>query len=300
MFRVFKSPNYNFFGVHRIAFVFSGLLIIAGAFSIFVHGGLKYGIDFTGGTLLQIHVNKASSTGTLRSLVRDAGVNEAEIQEFGALGDFLIKYKEEVEVSKVKETIERRLETTVEIHRTEKVGPRIGHELQRKATMAILVGLLLMLVYITLRFDLKFGVGAVLALFHDVFITLGFLSLFNMDIDIPIIAALLTIVGYSINDSIVVSDRIRENVKKLGRKFAISKFIDTVNRSINETLSRTIITSLTTILVLCSILIFGGPVIFDFAFALTVGVVVGTYSSIFVVASLVVEWSALRSRKQGK
>ncbi|MCD6382464.1 MAG: protein translocase subunit SecF, partial [Candidatus Hydrothermae bacterium] len=137
----------------------------------------------------------------------------------------------------------------------------------------------------------KFGVGSIIALFHDVFITIGIFSLLNKEITIPIIAALLTLIGYSINDSIVVSDRIRENLRKLGKVIALPKFISTVNRSLNETLSRTVITSLTTLIVLISILIFGGPVIFDFAFALTVGVIVGTYSSIFVVAALVVEWT---------
>jgi preprotein translocase subunit SecF len=300
MLQIFKSPQYDIIGKRKFAYVFSLALILIGVISIFFHHGLKYGIDFTGGTLLQIHVDKPVDTGTLRSIVSKAGIPDAEIQEFGTLGDFLIKYKEEVEVSKVKEAIEKELKAKVEVHRTERVGPRIGHELQRKAIMAILVGLVLMLIYITFRFDLRFGIGAVLALFHDVFITLGFLSIFNMDIDIPIIAALLTIVGYSINDSIVVSDRIRENVKKLGKKFPITKFVETVNRSINETLSRTVITSLTTVLVLVAILLFGGPVIFDFAFALTIGVVIGTYSSIFVVAALVVDWATFRSRKRSR
>lgn len=300
MFQIFKSPHYDIIGKRRIAFLFSGTLIIIGIISIFFHHGLKYGIDFTGGTLIQIHVEKPVDIGTLRGFVSNAGIKDAEIQNFGTLGDFLIKYKSQVKVSKVKEALEKGVGTKVEIHRTERVGPRIGKELQRKAVWALLIGLLLMLIYITFRFDFRFGVGAVLALFHDVFITLGFISIFNMDVDITIIAALLTIVGYSINDSIVVSDRIRENLKRLGRKFPIDKFVETINRSINETLSRTIITSLTTILVLLTILIFGGPVIFDFAFALTVGVIIGTYSSIFVVAALVVEWVSSRERKHTK
>ncbi len=300
MFQIFKSPNYDIIGKRRFAFIFSGTLILISILSIFFHHGLKYGIDFTGGTLIQLHVDKPVDVGTLRGLVSKAGVEKAEIQNFGTLGDFLIKYKSQVEVSQVKKAIEEGIGAKVDIHRTEQVGPRIGHELQKKALYAVLIGLFLMLIYITVRFDFRFGVGAVLALFHDVLITLGFLSIFNMDIDIPIIAALLTIVGYSINDSIVISDRIRENLRKLGKRFPIPKFIDTVNRSINETLSRTVITSLTTILVLIAILIFGGPVIFNFAFALTVGVVVGTYSSIFVVAALVVEWVSAGGRNKGK
>jgi len=300
MLQIFKSPSYDILGKRRIAYLFSIALILMGVFSIFFHHGLKYGIDFTGGTLVQIHLEKPVDIGTLRSIVAKVGIPDAEIQEFGTLGDFLIKYKEEIDVSQIEEAISKEVGTKVEVHRTERVGPRIGHELQRKAMTAILVGLALMLIYITFRFGFRFGFGAVLALFHDVFITLGFLSIFNMDIDIPIIAALLTIVGYSINDSIVISDRIRENVKKLGKKFPLKRYIETVNRSINETLSRTVITSLTTVLVLAAILVFGGPVIFDFAFALTVGVVIGTYSSIFVVAALVIEWTSFRSRKSGR
>ena len=157
-----------------------------------------------------------------------------------------------------------------------------------------------MLIYITIRFDFAFGLGSVLALFHDVFITLTIFSLFGKEITIEIVAALLTIVGYSINDSIVVSDRVREKLRTIGKNVRLDHFVELVNRGINETLSRTIITSFTTLVVLISILIFGGPVIFDSAFALTIGVIVGTYSSIYVVAALVVEWKAYRERSHAK
>jgi preprotein translocase SecF subunit len=164
----------------------------------------------------------------------------------------------------------------------------------------VIIGLALMLVYISLRFNYRFGVGTVVALFHDVLITLGIFTLLNKEITTAIVAAFLTIVGYSINDSIVVSDRIRENLKKLGGKVPLTRFTQVVNSSINETLSRTVITAFTTLLVLLAILIFGGPVIFDFAFALAVGIVVGTYSSIFVVAALVVEARSLTTRSRSK
>ncbi len=302
---IFKNPNYDFIGFRRKAFIISGLLILIGIISIIAHGGLKYGIDFTGGTLVQIKVEgKTVDIGEIRKLVKEAGVPGAEIQNFGDKYTFLIKYKATIQKdpSEIVDFLSKKLGVNVILERTERVGPRVGKELQKKALEAILIGLLLMLIYIWIRFDLKFGVGSVLALFHDVFITIGIFSLLGKEITIPIIAALLTIVGYSINDSIVVSDRIRENMRKFGKiKPRIEKLIETFNRSINDTISRTIITSFTTLLVLIAILIFGGPVIFNFALAITIGVVVGTYSSIYVVASLVVEWEAyLAGRKKKK
>ncbi len=289
--RFFSKPNIDFIGKRRYAFLLSGLLILVSLITLIVKGGPRYGIDFTGGTLVQIHVNGDVDIGKIRQAVYDAGINSAEIQNFGSSREFLIKYKEEMDASDLVRAISEKLGMEVRLDRTEEVGPRIGNELKRKALKALIIGLILMLIYISFRFDFKFGVGSILALFHDVLITIGIFTLLNREVTIPIVAALLTIIGYSINDSIVVSDRIRENLRKLGRIVSLPKFIETVNRSINETLSRTVITSLTTLIVLISILIFGGRVIFDFAFALTIGVIVGTYSSIFVVASLVVEWT---------
>ncbi len=301
---VFKNPNYDFIGFRRKAFIISGTLILLGIISIIAHGGLKYGIDFTGGTLVQIKVEgKVADISQIRKYVKEAGIPGAEIQNFGDKSTFLVKYKTTVkeDPGDLVKFLSKKLGTKVILERTERVGPRVGKELQRKALEAILIGLLLMLVYIWIRFDLKFGVGSVLALFHDVFITIGIFSLLNKEITISIIAALLTIVGYSINDSIVVSDRIRENMRKYGKiKPRIDKLIETFNRSINDTISRTIITSFTTLLVLIAILIFGGPVIFNFALAITIGIVVGTYSSIYVVASLVVEWESYMAKRRKK
>ncbi len=301
---IFRNPNYDFIGFRRKAFIISGILILLGIISIIAHGGLKYGIDFTGGTLVQIKVEgKAVDISQIRKYVKEAGIPGAEIQNFGDKSTFLVKYKTTVQKdpSDLVQFLSKKIGTKVILERTERVGPRVGKELQRKALEAILIGLLLMLIYIWIRFDLKFGVGSVLALFHDVFITIGIFSLLNKEITISIIAALLTIVGYSINDSIVVSDRIRENMRKFGKvKPRIDKLVETFNRSINDTISRTIITSLTTLLVLIAILIFGGPVIFDFALAITIGVVIGTYSSIYVVASLVVEWESYMAKRRKK
>ncbi|MCD6087655.1 MAG: protein translocase subunit SecF [Candidatus Hydrothermae bacterium] len=289
--RFFRNPNVDFVGMRRYAFIVSGALIVLSLVTLLVRGGPRYGIDFTGGTLAQVHIDGKIDIGKIRQAVFDAGIKSAEIQNFGSPNDFLIKYKEEVDASDLVKALKQSLGVDIRLDRTEEVGPRIGQELKKKALLALLVGLALMLIYITFRFDFKFGVGSIFALFHDVFITIGIFSLLNKEITIPIVAALLTIIGYSINDSIVVSDRIRENLRKLGKVIVLPKFISTVNRSLNETLSRTVITSLTTLIVLISVLIFGGPVIFDFAFALTVGVIVGTYSSVFVVAALVVEWT---------
>lgn len=294
----FALPNIDFIGRRKWAYLLSGTLILIGLISVIVKGGYRYGIDFTGGKLVQIHVDQVVDIAKIRAGIADLGLSGAEIQTFGDPQEFLIKYKEDVEPEQIQQTLQKALGVNVRIDRSEQVGPRIGKELKEKAVMAVLVGLLLMLIYITIRFNFEFAVGTVIALFHDVFITLGFFSLFNKEITTAIVAAILTIVGYSINDSIVVSDRIRENLKRVTPKTPIERIIEIFNRSINETLSRTVITSLTTLLVLTSLLIFGGPVIFDFAFALTVGVIVGTYSSIFVVASLVVEWERFKRRRK--
>ncbi len=293
----FKQPNIDFMGKRRWAFALSGVVILLSLVVLFLHGGPRYGIDFTGGNLVQIHVEPHLDIAKIRGVVASLGISGAEVQNFGEANEYLIKYKEDVDPSVIQKALEEKYQVQVRIDRTEKVGPRIGEEIKRQAIWAVSIGLLLMLIYITIRFNFEFGVGAVLALFHDVLITLGIFTLLNREVTSAIVAALLTIVGYSINDSIVVSDRIRENSKRITPKTPIERLIEIFNRSINETLSRTVITSLTTLLVLIALLVFGGPVIFDFALALTIGVVVGTYSSIFVVASLVVEWEGLKRRK---
>ncbi len=298
MITFFKNPNYDFIGKRRIAFGISLFFILLGIVSIIVHGGLKYGVDFTGGNLVQIKLEKPYDVGKLREILRkDAGLKSVEIQTFGDPSTFLLRYKENYDADELAKLITQKTGLKVTVERNESVGPRVGKELQIKALEALTIGLFLMLIYIWIRFDLAFGIGSVLALFHDVFITIGLLSLLNREITIQIVAALLTIVGYSINDSIVVSDRIREELRKYSQGVSVKKMIEIFNSSINATLSRTVITSLTTLIVLISILLFGGPVIFDFALALTIGVIVGTYSSIFVVASLVIEWRLYKIRK---
>ncbi len=436
MIRILKETHFNFIGARKKAFIISAVLIVAGIISLILRGGLNYGIDFSGGTLIQLHFDNAISTAEIRNALNDIGLSEAQIQRFGTANDFLIKTvalesfvsdtigpevtlsaeaeqktqniilnatvtdratgngvirevelfvdslgepgtgiemsavdildsplertvasiptsrwkantthtlfvramdtngnwgetrrltvalddqgmlippeTAEPETEEITSEEEEPMETfgtliqsklseyfpdnPVRIDREEMVGPAVSRNLQWKALWVILLGMLVILLYISFRFTFRFGVGAVIALFHDVIITIGILSIFGKEFSIPIVAAILTIVGYSINDTIVISDRIRENLKQLRKQ----GYGDVINESINQTLSRTIITSLTTFIALLILFIFGGRVINDFSFALLIGVVIGTYSSIFVVAPVVYEWerrSPTRKRK---
>ena len=281
----------NFLGHRRAAFILSAILIVAGLISLLAQGGPKLGIDFQGGTLLQVRFESPISADRIRDTLAGMGFADAEIQHFGGDREAIIRIKEEASEGDVAGGVIEALNRAnpgnrAEMRREELVGPKVGRELRTKATMAIVYALIGILIYISLRFEFKFAVGAVAALVHDVVITLGMFSLTGREISLPVIAAFLTIVGYSLNDTIVVYDRIRENKRKLyGRSF-----VDIVNTSLNESLSRTMVTSLTTLLVVVCLFFFGGEVIKDFAFALMVGVVVGTYSSLYVASPLVVEW----------
>ncbi len=435
MIRILKETHFNFIGARKKAFIVSVALIAAAIVSLIVRGGLNYGIDFSGGTLIQLHFDNPISTAEIRNALNDIGLSEAQIQRFGTANDFLIRTTaletyvsdttgpavilnveaeketkniilkatvsdratgngviravelfvdslgepgkgiemsgvdvfdsaEEQAVSSIptsrweantthslfvraKDTngnwgkarkltitldedgmlippetpspepevvsseqqpaetfgflIKSQLEelfpdNPIRIDREEMVGPAVSKNLQWKALWVILLGMFAILIYVSFRFTFRFGVGAVIALFHDIIITIGILSIFGKEFTIPIVAAILTIVGYSINDTIVISDRIRENLKQMRK----DNYEDVINRSINQTLSRTIITSMTTFIALLMLFILGGRVINNFSFALLIGVVVGTYSSIFVVAPIVYEWerrSPTRKRK---
>jgi preprotein translocase subunit SecF len=435
MIRILKETHFNFINARKKAFIISAVLIVAGFISLIVRGGMNYGIDFSGGTLIQLHFDNPITTAEIRNALNDIGLSEAQIQRFGTANDFLIKAPalesfvsdtvgpevtltaeaeketkniilkaavsdrargngvirtvelfidslgapgqgiemsgvdvfdtpEEQAVSSIptsrwvantthllfvrgmdtngnwgkakklrvaldkdgmlippeepssepEEVVPKKQSTetfgiiikskleelfpdnSVRIDREEMVGPAVSKNLQWKALWVVLLGMLAILIYISFRFTFRFGVGAVIALFHDVIITIGALSIFGKEFTIPIVAAILTIVGYSINDTIVISDRIRENLKMMRK----DNYGDVINRSINQTLSRTIITSLTTFIALFVLFVFGGRVINDFSFALLIGVVIGTYSSIFVVAPIVYEWerkSPTRKRK---
>lgn len=288
---LFVGTNVNFMGVRRVAFGVSLVLIAASIVSILAHGGLRLGVDFSGGILLQVKSENRLPTQEIRTTLREMGLGDAEIQQFGEEGEAIIRVRQELSTPTLAADIvdalnARHPDNMSELRRQELVGPKVGAELRRTATLAILFALIGMLIYIWLRFELMFGLGGVAALTHDVIITLGFLSITNREITLSIIAALLTIVGYSINDTIVVYDRIRENRKKMYGK----SLVDIVNKSVNETLSRTVNTGLTTLLVVIVLYFLGGEVIRDFAFAIVVGIIVGTYSSIYIATPLVVDW----------
>lgn len=280
--------NIDFVGKRRYALFLSLILIAAGAVSLILKGGPRYGIDFAGGTLVQVRFTEAVGLEELREALKEAGMGEAILQPFGNEREFLIRTKRTTRElkglsTKVQEALSRYFgQGKFEIRRVEMVGPKVGRDLRSKGLKAILFALVGILIYISWRFEFRFALGAVVALIHDVLVTVGIFSLTDREISLPVLAALLTIVGYSLNDTIVVYDRIRENVRRLGGRLE-----EVINRSINETLSRTILTSFTTLIVVVVLYLLGGGVVKDFAFALIVGVVVGTYSSIYIASPLV-------------
>jgi len=293
------NANFNFIGKRKTARIFSIALILIGVGSLVIQGGPKLGIDFTGGTSLRLQFEKGVSIGEVRSAIASLGIGNAEIKNFGNSADILIRVQEqEASGAGITDAIKAELSKVFAdnpyVERSkDSVGPKIGAELRTKTVTAILIALVGMLIYITWRFEFKFAVGAIVALFHDVIITLGVFSILQLEITLPIIAAFLTIVGYSLNDTIVVFDRIRENLKVLRR----DTYETIVNTSVNQSLTRTIITSMTTLIVVVILYFFGGSVIHNFAFALIVGVLIGTYSSIFVASPIVVDWE-LRSQEK--
>lgn len=284
----------NFLGIRRFTFGLSGLVIAASIISIILHGGLNYGIDFAGGTLVQIKFSEPTQVETIKENLVAIGLDRSLVQRFGEKGEneYLIRVEKSAsDLEGLSGQIEGALQEAfgksgVEIRRTEMVGPKVGKDLRRKGILAIVYALIGILIYITWRFEFIFAVGAIIALAHDVMITVGAFSIANKEFTLPIIAAILTIIGYSLNDTIVVYDRIRENRRKMRRE----PFAKVINSSINETLGRTLLTSLTTLIVVVILFIFGGGVIHDFAFALMVGVLVGTYSSIFVASPIILTW----------
>ncbi len=286
--------NINFIRMRKVAFSFSALLVVAGLLSLVSKGGPNYGIDFTGGLMLHVGVDPAVEISEVRRAVSGLQVGEISVQEFGSQpGEFLLRIptgEDQVaggRAASIKAALREAFEGRgFEEKRTEIVGPRVGKELRRRGILSVLFATVMMGAYIAIRFDLRFGLGAALALAHDVLITLGALSLANVEVNLSVVAALLTVVGYSVNDTVVVSDRIRENLKRL-RHQEIGSLI---NRSINETLSRTILTTGTSLMVLFSLFFFGGGVIHSFAFTLLVGLTAGTYSSIFIASPVVEYW----------
>ncbi len=293
MLQVFAHTRYDFIGKRRWAYLLSLLFVLGGLASIAYRGGLLYGIDFAGGTLIQTRFERAATVESVRAALQRVGLGESVIQEFGDPREHLIRVPAGAgSLGEVSARVEAALREAglprFEVRRLEFVGPQVGRDLQWQAVQAVLWGMVGILIYTAVRFDFKGGVAAILALIHDVLVAVGALSLANREMSLPVLAALLTIVGYSINDTIVTFDRIRENRGKGLRKG--ETLGDIVNAAINQTLSRTVLTSLTVFLVVLVLFIFGGEVLRDFAFALLVGVVTGTYSSIFVAAPIVVDW----------
>ena len=297
------DTNIDFVGKRKLAFVFSIVLIVIGLASLLVKGGPDYGIDFAGGTLVQVKFANPTDAAAIKKAMDGLDLGDPVVQRFGdGQNEFLIRVEESsAELQGLAQQIETSLEKTyekdsVDIRRVEMVGPQVGKDLRSKGLKAILYAMLGILVYISWRFEFRFAVGAIVALVHDVVITLGAFSLFGKEIDLPIIAAFLAIIGYSLNDTIIVYDRIRENLGKHNKQ----NFEFIVNRSINETLSRTLLTSGTTMLVILALFILGGGVIHNFAFAMLVGVLIGTYSSIFVASPILIIWQKKKAAAAGQ
>ncbi len=289
---IFKNANYQFISKSNIFLTLSGILILLTIFSLFFHKGLNYSIDFNGGSLVQLKFTETPDLTLIRKQLSEAGMENVEVKTFGVIQDNEIQLGVEKEegfsvVDEVRKVMDKNYHGKYELRREEVVGPKIGKELKQKMYGALFLSLLALVLYIWFRFKLIFGFAAIAALFHDVLITLGLFSFLDLEISISIIAAFLTIVGYSLNDTIVVFDRIRENEKALARK---ADFATIVNTSINQSLSRTLITSVTTFAAVFVLYMLGVAVIKDFAFALMVGVIVGTYSSIGIASNFLVKW----------
>jgi preprotein translocase subunit SecF len=307
MLTMFLNTNVDFMGKRRFFFVCSGVLTLIAIVSIIAHGGLRYGIDFAGGRMIEYRMSQSLTTDEVRAAVSRAGFADAEIQPVKGQNQVLIRIPsleaaeqkggEATPSARIREALQsERPGLGVELLREESIGAKVGKEIRNQAVLAILISLGLILIYIAFRFEFRFGVGGVVSLAHDVIITMGVLSVLNREFTMPVVAALLTIVGYSINDTIIVYDRVREQLVKLRRE----PFDRVINLSVNQTLSRTIITSLTVFLTALALLLFGGPVIRDFALTMAVGVFFGTYSSVYVASALVVELREASAAKAAK
>ena len=277
------KQNLNFVNYFKIFNILSLVLVLV-SFIFITFKGLNYGIDFKGGTLIEIRLeNKDIKVSNIRDSLRKINLGDVNVKNFGEDSDFLIKIEEKLNnnealITKIKTTLNQDLNEEVNYRRVESVGPKVSAELLKSGVISIGLALLMMLFYIWFRFEWQFSLGSIIALFHDVIITVGIFSLLSIEINLSIVAAVLTIVGYSMNDTVVIYDRIRENLSKYN-KLDVDQIS---NLSVNETLSRTLITSVTTLLALFSIFILGGEILKGFSFAMILGVIIGTYSSIFV------------------
>jgi preprotein translocase SecF subunit len=301
MIELFRNPNYDFIGRRRWAYLISILFILAGVGSMVAKGGLRYGIDFSGGTLIQVRFEKPAPADRIRTALETVRMGERVIQEFGDSREYLLRLPL-AELSS--EEVTRRVQQALakdpalgapEIRRVEFVGPQVGRDLQIQAIYAVLWSMAGILFYIAIRFDLLGGLASIAAIIHDVLVCLSAMSLTNREMSLPILAALLTIIGYSVNDTIVAYDRVRENRTRGARRKG-ETFATQINNAINQTLSRTVLTALTVFFSTAVLYFFGGKVLEDMAFVLTIGVVTGTYSTVYIAGSLIVDWRSWRER----
>ncbi len=265
------------------------ILLIASSLTLLIFKGLNFGIDFKGGTLIELRSSDSKvNVSSLRDNLNQMNLGDVSVKKFGTDQDYLIKFEKKdnknLLIEKIKSNFDNSFGNNIDVRRVENVGPKVSSELLRSGIIAISISLAAMLIYIWIRFEWQFSLGAITALFHDVIVTLGLFSLLNLEINLSIIAAVLTIVGYSMNDTVVIFDRVRENL----RKYSDIKIFELTNISINETLSRTLITSITTLLALLSIFFFGGEILKGFSLAMIFGVVFGTYSSIYIANTVLV------------
>lgn len=281
--KALNIPTIDFVGNRTYAIIFSAMLIALSIFSLTTNG-LKLGIDFTGGTLIEVGYQQSADLSEIRTTLAESGFNGANVQYFGSTNEVLIRLEPQtISSAKLSTKIIQLLGSDVDIRRVEFVGPKVGEELTNDGGLAMLYALIGILIYVAFRFEYRFAFGSISALIHDVIITLGFFSLFQFEFDLTVLAAILAVIGYSLNDTIVVFDRIREN-------FLSTRHVDPakiINGALNQTLSRTIMTSLTTLLVLLALFFLGGEIIHSFAMALLIGVLIGTYSSIYVASSMI-------------
>lgn len=289
-----EETHFDFMGKIKGAMILSGVVILIGLGSIAISGGLKYGIDFAGGTLVQLQFKSPPDIEVIRDGLKTIGLGESTIQEFGSKKDILIRVeRSEEKLEAVGAMVKRSLSgkfnvDEITIERVEMVGPKVGHDLREKALLSIVYAIIGIVIYISWRFEFQYAIAAIIALIHDVLVTMGAFSILDKEFTLVIVAAFLTIIGYSLNDTIVVFDRIRENLRRRGK----SSLTEIINSSINQTLSRTLLTSGTTLLVVLALFFFGGEIIHDFSFALLVGIFVGTYSSIFIASVFLVYWAS--------
>ncbi len=291
---IFKRvTEFDFMGKKGVAVTLSSLVILIGIVSILIHGGLKYGIDFAGGTLVQLKFKSPPVIEDVRDGLKTIGLGDSEIQEFGSKDHILIRVERSEEKleevgTRIKSSLDGKYPNEeIVIERVEMVGPKVGKDLREKAILSIIYAIIGIVIYISWRFEFQYAIAAIIALIHDVMVTMGVFSIADKEFTLVIVAAFLAIIGYSLNDTIVIFDRIRENMRRRGKK----EQVEVINASINQTLSRTILTSGTTLLVVVALFFLGGEIIHDFSFALLVGVMVGTYSSIFIASVFLVYWA---------